>query len=75
MAVFGDHHAAVNPVTQAVPGGLCHLPGGLTRGYQYHPAGKAHALQSPGHGIIRLNRTNGGGNDSIGLRTHCHIHK
>ena len=74
VAVFGHHHAAFDPVPQAVPGCLRHLPGGFARGHQQHPSGEIHPLQSSCHRVIRLNRPDGGGHNPIGLVAHCHIH-
>ena len=44
VAVLCDHHAAVDPVTETVPGGFSHLPGGFSGGDQQNPAGEDHTL-------------------------------
>ena len=74
MVVFGNDDALLNPVAQAVPGGLCHVPGSLACRNQDHPAREGSTLQRPGYRIVRLHSPDGGSNDLICVGTHCRIH-
>ena len=69
MPVFGADHTLLNPLAQAVQGGLGHLPGRLARGHHHNPSGKVRMGQGAGHCFIRLNGTDGRGHNGVGIRT------
>ena len=74
MVILGHHHTLFDSAAQGVGGGLGHLPSGLARRHQQHPALKAHFLQRPLHGGVRLHGGDGLLHDAIRLGTQCFVH-
>ncbi len=74
VVILGDHNTALNTLAQTVIGGLSHLPGCLTGGYQQDSAGEFLALQGAGHGLIRQNCLDRSGYDGIRMSTQKLFH-
>ena len=74
MAVLGHHNAAVH-MPQCLHGGVRHLPCGLARRHQQHPAASGlKVFQRAAHGLIRQHRLNAGMDDFIRIPPQCGIH-
>ena len=67
MVIFRYHDAVLNPVAQAVGSGFGHLPRGLSRGDQQHPAREFLPLQGALHGGVRLDGGNRLPDNLIGI--------